>query len=120
MVGKVRRPVLTALCRTLKGDVDAAFEALSGNPVHKRGVSLFCGTSPLHRQHKLQKSESEILKLIVENVGYAAERFANSSFVRETLGDAVTDHFTKFFRVEVAAFHAAVTDWERRRYFERI
>ena len=68
MVGKVKRPVLTALCRTVKGDVDAAFDALEGNPVHKRGVSLFCGTSPLHRQHKLQKSPSEILKLIAETV----------------------------------------------------
>ena len=40
--------------------------------------------------------------------------------MREALGDAVTDHFTKFFRVEVDAFQASVTDWERRRYFERI
>ncbi|TFH20841.1 MAG: glutamine synthetase [Acidimicrobiales bacterium] len=51
---------------------------------------------------------------------HASNRFASSALVREALGDAVTDHFAKFFRVEVDAFQASVTDWERRRYFERI
>ena len=51
---------------------------------------------------------------------HAADRFATSPLVRDTLGDPVADHFTKFFRVEVESHHGAVTDWERRRYFERI
>ncbi len=51
---------------------------------------------------------------------HAADRFASSALVRETLGDAVTDHFAQFFRVEVEAHRRAVSDWERRRYFERI
>jgi len=75
MIGVVKKPVLTALCRTVRGDVDAADEALKGNPTNKRGVSLFCGTSPLHRQHKLQKSQAEILELITSSVGYASEKF---------------------------------------------
>jgi len=32
----------------------------------------------------------------------------------------VVDHYGHFFRTEYAAFSSAVTDWERRRYFERI
>jgi glutamine synthetase len=32
----------------------------------------------------------------------------------------VVDHYAHFFRTEEAAFRVAVTDWERRRYFERI
>jgi len=75
MVPEVKSLVLTALCRTVKSDIDAADEALDGRAIHKRGVSLFCGTSPLHRQYKLQKSETEILKLIVDAVQYATERF---------------------------------------------
>ena len=47
----MRRPVLTALCRTLRPDIDVAAEALAERLPHKRGASLFCGTSPLHRQH---------------------------------------------------------------------
>jgi glutamine synthetase len=36
------------------------------------------------------------------------------------LGEEVVEHYAQYFRTEQAAFDNAVTDWERRRYFERI
>jgi len=50
----------------------------------------------------------------------ATDRFEASEFARTALGDEVVDHYAHFFRVEQEAFEHAVTDWERRRYFERI
>jgi glutamine synthetase len=50
----------------------------------------------------------------------AVDRFEASGFVRETLGEEVAAHYTHFYRSEQRAFERAVTDWERRRYFERI
>ncbi|MCB9431516.1 MAG: glutamine synthetase [Ardenticatenaceae bacterium] len=50
----------------------------------------------------------------------ATDLFANSDFVRQALGEAVVAHYTHFFRTEQKAFDEYVTDWERRRYFERI
>ena len=50
----------------------------------------------------------------------ATDLFASGAFARRAFGDDVVDHYTHFFRVEQAAFDHAVTDWERRRYFERI
>ncbi len=50
----------------------------------------------------------------------ATELFAGSTFVRDAFGPAVQEHYTHFFTVEQAAYDAAVTDWERQRYFERI
>jgi glutamine synthetase len=50
----------------------------------------------------------------------ATELFAASDFARESLGEDVVEHYAHFFRMEQAAFDAAVTDWERQRYFERI
>jgi glutamine synthetase len=50
----------------------------------------------------------------------AVERFEASSFAHEAFGADVVEHYTHFFRAEQAAFDAAVTDWERQRYFERI
>jgi len=50
----------------------------------------------------------------------ATDLFAASAFAKEALGAEVVEHYTHFFRTEQAAFDAAVTDWERRRYFERI
>jgi glutamine synthetase len=32
----------------------------------------------------------------------------------------VADHYCHFFTVEQDAYDAAVTDWERKRYFEQI
>lgn len=43
-----------------------------------------------------------------------------SDFARRAFGDEVVEHLLHFARTEQAAFAATVTDWERRRYFERI
>jgi glutamine synthetase len=50
----------------------------------------------------------------------ATERFASSEFAKRAFGDEVVEHYTHFFRTECAAYDKAVTDWETRRYFERI
>ncbi len=50
----------------------------------------------------------------------AAERFAQSKLARTALGEQVVDHYLNAARVELAAFDAAVTDWERIRGFERL
>ncbi len=39
---------------------------------------------------------------------------------RGAFGDAVVDHYVNAADVELAAFEAAVTDWERVRGFERL
>ncbi len=53
-------------------------------------------------------------------LGEAVEGFAQSAFAKEALGEAAHEHYTHFFRTEWQAFNRAVTDWERKRYFERI
>lgn len=83
MTEVISKPVLTALCRTVAADVDAAKEALAGNPVHKKGVSLFCGTSPLHRKHKLQKDKTEVLKIVTDSITYATHSFRIIAFSPE-------------------------------------
>jgi glutamine synthetase len=50
----------------------------------------------------------------------ATDRFAASEFAAHAFGHDVVEHYAHFFTTEQAAFHRAVTDWERRRYFERI
>jgi glutamine synthetase len=50
----------------------------------------------------------------------AAEAFGASSLATEVFGEDVVQHYLNAARVEQAAFDAAVTDWERRRGFERL
>lgn len=50
----------------------------------------------------------------------AVDNFANSDFAKSAFGEDVVAHYTHFYRSEVEEFNKWVTDWERRRYFERI
>jgi glutamine synthetase len=50
----------------------------------------------------------------------ARDLFAGSARAREWFGDDVVDHYVNAADVELAAFEAAVTDWERVRGFERL
>jgi len=50
----------------------------------------------------------------------ARDLFAASELARQYLGDDVVDHYLNYADVELAAFDAAVTDWERYRGFERL
>ncbi|MEO9223760.1 MAG: glutamine synthetase family protein [Acidimicrobiales bacterium] len=63
---------------------------------------------------------AEDLPRVPRSLPEATERFRASSFARGTFGDDVVDHYAHFFATESAAYAAAVTDWERKRYFERI
>jgi glutamine synthetase len=50
----------------------------------------------------------------------ARDLFDGSAIARAALGDDVVDHYVHAADVELAAFGAAVTDWERVRGFERL
>ncbi|HYT26568.1 MAG TPA: glutamine synthetase family protein, partial [Actinomycetota bacterium] len=50
----------------------------------------------------------------------ARELFAGSEVARLAFGAEVVDHYRNMARVELDAFGAAVTDWERYRGFERL
>jgi glutamine synthetase len=50
----------------------------------------------------------------------AAALFRESAVAREAFGQEVVDHYLNYAAVELAAFDSAVTDWERRRGFERL
>ncbi|HAL28676.1 MAG TPA: glutamine synthetase, partial [Chloroflexi bacterium] len=50
----------------------------------------------------------------------AAELWQASTIARAAFGDAVVEHYANTAQVELTAFDAAVTDWERVRNFERM
>jgi glutamine synthetase len=54
------------------------------------------------------------------NLREAQELFAGSETAREAFGEEVVEHYLNMARVEIEAFEAAVTDWERYRTFERL
>jgi glutamine synthetase len=50
----------------------------------------------------------------------AADLFEKSQLARDAFGANVVEHYTNTARVEIAAYDAAVTDWELFRGFERM
>ena len=54
------------------------------------------------------------------NIYLARDAFAASEVAREAFGGEVVDHYLNRAGIEIEAFEAAVTDWERYRGFERL
>ncbi|HLH65800.1 MAG TPA: glutamine synthetase family protein [Solirubrobacteraceae bacterium] len=50
----------------------------------------------------------------------ARDLFRSSRLAREAFGEEVVEHYLNMAQVELDAFDAAVTDWERYRGFERL
>jgi glutamine synthetase len=50
----------------------------------------------------------------------ARDLFGSSAIARDAFGQEVVDHYLNNARVELEAYDAAVTDWERFRGFERL
>ncbi|HEX8751926.1 MAG TPA: glutamine synthetase family protein [Solirubrobacterales bacterium] len=57
---------------------------------------------------------------VPRNIYAARDAFAASEVAAEAFGSEVVDHYLNRAGVEIAAFEAAVTDWERYRGFERL
>ena len=63
---------------------------------------------------------AENLPQVPRTIGVAIAAAEGSALLRKAFGDDVLEHYLHFARVEKRKFDAAVTTWERARYFERI
>lgn len=64
--------------------------------------------------------EAQDVERLPTTLAEAAALFEKSALAREAFGDDVVAHYLNNARVELKAFNAAVTDWERIRGFERL
>jgi glutamine synthetase len=60
------------------------------------------------------------LPMVPRTLKEAVELFKKSTFTKEAFGEEVVKHYAHFYETEVADHEKAVSDWERKRYFERI
>ena len=60
------------------------------------------------------------LPRVPHSLAEAVKRFESSDFAKEAFGPEVVKHYAHHFQMEVDSYQKAVTDWERKRYFERI
>lgn len=69
----IKNTSVTGLARTVKSDVDIAWDALKS--AAEPCLHLFLATSPIHMKYKLRKTPEEVIETAVNLVGYAKERF---------------------------------------------
>ncbi len=96
------------------------------NPYLAFAASLASGLEGIASETEPPKSfvgdvyAAKDLKHVPRSLAEAVELFAASEFAKRAFGEDVVEHYTHFYRTEAAAYDKAVTDWERKRYFERI
>ncbi|AUZ41466.1 2-isopropylmalate synthase, partial [Bacillus sp. MBGLi79] len=64
---------VTGLARSVKGDIDSAWEALKDGAEPR--LHIFIATSDIHLKYKLKKTREQVLEQAVAMVKYAKERF---------------------------------------------
>ncbi len=96
------------------------------NPYLAFAASLACGLAGIEQQiDPPEIFEGDVyaakeLARVPHTLTEAIVIFEKSDFARKAFGKEVVDHYVHFFKTEQSAFDQAVTDWERKRYFERI
>ena len=77
----IKTSIVCGLARSIRKDIDAAHEALKG--ARNKRVHVFLATSKIHMQHKLKKSQEEIMAMAVDAVKYAKSRCDDVEFSPE-------------------------------------
>ena len=110
--GKARR----VETRIPGGDVNPylAFAALIASGLHGLEQEL---EAPPPLEGNAYESDAERFPSTLRDAIAALEA---GTMARAALGDQVVDHYLNYARTEQGLFDRFVTDWERKRYFERI
>jgi len=77
----VKGTSVTGLARSVKSDIDAAWDALKG--ADEPCLHVFIATSPIHMKYKLQMTPEEVIEQAVEMVRYASSKFSQVQWSAE-------------------------------------
>ena len=110
-------PSLRVECRVPGGDVNP-YLALAG--LIAAGLSGVANGLELPPPVTGNAYASSGLPRVPASLEEALALWVASPLAAEAFGKDVVDHYATMARVELEAYRAAVTDWELRRYFERI
>ncbi|MBI2271651.1 MAG: 2-isopropylmalate synthase [Bacteroidetes bacterium] len=97
----VTRPVICALTRAKKEDIDCAVESLKF--AKRKRIHTGIGSSDIHIEHKFRSSRAEVLKQGVEAVRYAKKFVEDIEFYAEDAGRADLPFLAKMIEEVIAA-----------------
>jgi len=100
----IKNSYFCGLARSISKDIDAVIEAVK--PAKNKRIHIFLATSKIHLQHKLRKSQDEIVAMAVDAVKYARKRMDNIEFSPE---DASRTEKEFLYRILEAVIKAGAT-----------
>jgi glutamine synthetase len=103
-------------CRLAGADVNPylALSAMIASGLH--GMDQALELEPPYEGNAYESDKPRVPSTLHD----ARDAFAGSAVARDAFGQEVVDHYLNNARIELEAFEAAVTDWERVRGFERL
>jgi len=101
---QVKGPIICALARATKTDIDAAWEAVKD--AKRPRIHTFIATSQIHLEKKLRKSKEEIIEIAKDAVRYAKSKCDDVEFSPEDAARTDIDYMCDVVR---AAIHAGAT-----------
>ncbi len=100
----IKNSIVCGLARSVKKDIDAAHEALQN--ARRARIHVFLATSKIHMEHKLKKSQDEILQMAIDAVKYARQKCDNIEFSPE---DASRSEKEFLYKIIEAVINAGAT-----------
>ena len=98
---EVKKPVVAGLARCVAKDIDRAAEAV--RDARKPRIHVFLATSRIHREYKLRKARSEILRLSVEGVERAKRAVQDVQFSPEDAARTEPDFLARVVEAVIEA-----------------
>ena len=99
---QIKGPIIAGLARCVPKDIDAAGEAVK--PAGAKGrIHVFLATSKIHREHKLNKAQDQIIKLAVEGIKRAKGYVEDVEFSPEDGSRTEPDFLIKVCQAAVEA-----------------
>ena len=97
----VKKPVVAALARAAKNDIDRAWEAVKA--AQQPCIHTFLATSDIHLKHKLKMSRQEALERIDSAVRYACSLTPEVEFSAEDASRSDWDFLCQAYRTAIRA-----------------
>ena len=98
---EVQGPVICGLARCVKGDIDAAWEAIQD--AEKARIHVFIATSDIHMEHKLRMSREQVLQRAGDMVAYARSLCDDVEFSCEDAGRSAPEFLYQVLERAIAA-----------------
>ncbi len=98
---EIKNSSVAVLARTVKGDIDRAWEAVKG--ARKPRIHVFIATSKIHMESKLKMEANEVIKRAEEMVAYAKSLCDEVEFSAEDATRSDVDFLAEIFDKAILA-----------------